>query len=547
VASNAICEGGISDVCPLAILTGKSTAVCNTGCAFEPVALGKEGVHLSEFTYDLPDHMLLKDNESDQIDTNLLTTVDRASAQPGGGKFYSDGLCVKLDTSTTNTTDEFTCAGWLKSPADGTVITTSGSTAAVWSLAKHTGFLRHLWFGRVRVKWALSVKVESLTSSRVRVNWVATWSDGTTSTVATAWSRGEFTTATYGETTLTGMTTFGFDETTRAKNGLLLTDLQCTIGLTGEPGKNLWFSQLAGDHGNHIELTFLDVPVATKYQYFIISGLTTAHTIAVSEHVQVEAFVKRGTKYASFLPRENIAPFDLQAAMLVQTLSRQGGAISNASSFKGMFRKAWKTVKPFAKLGGKALLRTGLASVPGVGPVLAGVMPSAVSFGEGERVHNSIAFPLFNQNSMCELRNIGRSGQVPDFVGTITNAQLGAGDGYVGNSDGLAFLLAALREEGWAVRNGAFSGEVRNVNYAPNRVAFRLLPIACARDKAIETRCPHEVYLSPSGVMSGDGLSVRSLKRSDLFAGPVSVTIEKVNEPFPYNYHYDVVATRNTA
>jgi hypothetical protein len=307
-----------------------------------------------------------------------------------------------------------------------------------------------------------------------------------------------------------------------------------------------------------VNLRFLDILPETRYISHVLTGLTADHTLAVDQRTSVEVFVKKGSKLANLVPVTPELPVNLLAMQQYAKMVRYsaGPMLGNANGFTDFFKKlphfASRVPGVLGRVAGDVL-----ADLPsrvyrefkdefGRASSFAHGVPIAAGFGAGARApRTTFSFPVvYPDNSTKILEITDGAGHAPDFVYDVAARQINCSTPYVGTSDGLAFLMASLGTRRWPVRPGMYSGEVDNVSFDGATITFDLKPIAMGKLKSRGNREPHEVVVTPNGVLDEEGFS-RPLSRNDLFKNsyPVIVQIRpRTFDDYPgHGYHITAV------
>jgi len=289
----------------------------------------------------------------------------------------------------------------------------------------------------------------------------------------------------------------------------------------------------------------------------LYTGLRTFSSVLVKSQTHVEVLPLPDETNAQFTDTVNEQPYDEQCMRDVLSLAMLTGSDQNkfaAGWFKNAFAKIGKVASSVGKaLGPKALGMAANMLLPGSGGAVERGLSSALgSTGFGDNAvaakpAGTIAFVAVKptpEGVLYELIGVqpGR-GYQPPFVAEITETMLTAAvSNFSGRSCELAFLLAALKEEGWRVKRGTFTGQIQDVSYYGNTVEFTVVPVAEPVEK-ISATSGDLVGLFPGGWFAHGKPTIFNAR---LLFGPdvdVDVDVVDMNEP-QYGEGYHITATR---
>lgn len=473
--------------------------------------IGAESHHLLDLPADKPFVSRLKRTSQNRLNSDVLAVPNSASQ---GDRGIVRG---RIDNPFTIATGRPANQGFSTAAGFGIDMSTNynvTATTEIWRWSTSTDYMTKLLYGDFE-GFLNFITDGSASSAVIRFNVEFTYSDGTTVDYdyiheGAGQNEGTFFTTSLGNTNA------------EAKRGLMVKDIVITAYVAGGTS-NIKL--------NGFSFSFLEVPADEMYLSAVITSAIPAAKVLVNVRTDVEIRVDTFTTTGSLISATNDLPYlsshyeNFLRLMHLQVNSEYSNEF-HASSF-GRWLK--KTGKYLWDHGGKQVIDTGLRKGA---DKLIGKIAGAKGFGDSARARVKMytAFPAIYEDRSAGYGAIfdvcaGR-GPSPDFIKAITDSPLtSTPEGARGSSADLAFLLSALKIEGWPVRSGlVVSGEIQDLEYFGNEVTFTVCPVRYDVEK-MSVMDGKGVIASPLGFLKGTALAE---PRLGWFFGPsVTGTITK--------------------
>jgi hypothetical protein len=271
-----------------------------------------------------------------------------------------------------------------------------------------------------------------------------------------------------------------------------------------------------------------------------LSGLNANFLVACKLSGSLEADIREGVGFNQLAANPRLVPMDFRAMQLAALAFHENApAMYTASGWKnfvGALKKGWSKIgKPIVRTAGRMaagllpgpLGTTMNAVIDAVDPMSPGQPgPSRAStfqpytatkfraFDEKPKAKTGgFSFPVVSPEGKVALVDVlldlnGNTASPPYITRYFPEISALSPVQYTEESCDLAFFMAGLRQMGWPVLEGVYSGDVdqdRQIIITPTHCEFEVNPIGDARLKFDQTRRSHVVIIDEDGVVTPGG------------------------------------------